>query len=227
MWPGLQHPPAKPQNGLSGGDRQREDATVPLPPPQALPSLPPPARLPHGAFAHPHPQGNGGSKCPALWVEHKMWAFPKYSWPMHHPSWLALLPAFSYRLEKKGPTSSVGCLIDHFTRQNSRAASYWQKHLVQLSFPKSEKLFALESLCRLPQFPPRRVCHLFSPTATPAFWVPRRWSAMLLNCLAHNGSNSRGQLPHKSDGIFPMRKRAWKGFRCASVLAHLCWPSAK
>lgn len=143
---------------------------------------------------------------------------------MHHPSWLALLPA-QLHLEKKSHGSSVGCLIDHFSRQNSRAAS-----TLSNSFffpPKSEKLFAFERLCRFPQFPPSLVCHLFTPPAAPAFWVSRRWSAILLNCPKHNRGNSGSQLPHKSDGIFSMCKRAHKGFGCASVLAHLCWLCAK
>ena len=37
MWLGWQHPPAKPQSGVTRGDRQTQDTTVLPPPPQALP----------------------------------------------------------------------------------------------------------------------------------------------------------------------------------------------
>lgn len=190
-WLGWQHPPEKPHSGLARGDRRTEDATVLPPSSPGSVSLPPHTRLHHGAFSPPQQQGNGGFKCLVLRVEHKTRAFLKYGWPMHHPSWLAPLPA-QLQLEKKGPASSAGCLLDHFTGQNSRAASHWQKHLVQLSFPKLEKLLAFESLCSLPRFPPSPGSHLFSPPATLAFWAFKRWSAILLTCPAHSCGNSRG-----------------------------------
>lgn len=117
---GRQHPPAKPQSGLAGGDGRTEHATVLPPPPQALPPYHPAHDCSTGAFSPSRQQGNAGFKCPALCVESKIsiCAFPKYSWPMHCPSWLALLPA-QLQLEKKGPASSLGCLTDHQTKQQS------------------------------------------------------------------------------------------------------------
>lgn len=97
---------------LEGKDRETEDATALLPPPQALPSYHPL----HGAFSHPQQHGNGGFECPALWLQHKTCAFPTYSWPMHGLSWLALLAA-QLQLEAKGPASPLGCPIDHQIKQ--------------------------------------------------------------------------------------------------------------
>lgn len=69
------------------------------------------------------------------------------------PSRLAVLPA-ELQMEKKGPTSSAGRLLDHRTRQNSRAASCWQRRLDQLSFAKSEMICLCKSLHASSEFTP-------------------------------------------------------------------------
>lgn len=127
------------------------------------------------------------------------------------PSRLAVLPA-ELQMEKKGPTSSAGRLLDHRTRQNSRAASCWQRRLDQLSFAKSEMICLCKSLHASSEFTPSLTAAISSHLGVEEMehYPPE------MPC-----GTGGGHLPHKQ-GIFAILPEHRKDFSM-----RWCWLCAR